>query len=567
MILAAKKDISKSNMNLQPKKLAIYIRVSTTKQDGNHSKENQLESIFALIKANNWDNIPYEIYDDTFSASLGPKLSILNSSDETFNNLNPSIFLREGIRKLFYDASFKKFDKLIVYSHDRLSRDAYESLLIKHTLNKLNIDILYSKAGEQISSENYSMNTFLENLLSNLSALESNIIGGRTFMGNCGNILKNLWAGGPPPYGYELSPIPSNRRKSKLVVNPTEARIVKKIFELYILGYSPQNIVDYIKQEYKYNNDRLWTINSIKSILSNPIYTGVMTWNKKGGRRNPRKKDSSEHKYSKFDLNLQLINDDTWNKANLLKELQHKDPKFLSTQFLLKGLITCGKCGNIMKSKNHGNSTGYVYYCRHENNDSDIDTNNLPLQTITIKASIIHEIVFNEFSALIASLVDEDTNIDNLYTNYFNKSKLRKDSLISEKSQLLDDISNIKSMIKKASDELIELNNNPLADSDDKDAYDKYLCLLLSIEEFVTNLKLLKYELNEKIKIIDKKILYDIIPKEKFREYILSNLTPFEEILSEQNTDIKNRCLRLLLINIIDYIKIYSDSSIEISFK
>lgn len=554
-------------MNLHPKKLAIYIRVSTLKQDGNHSKENQLESIFALIKANNWDNIPYEIYDDTFSASLGPKLSILNSSDETFNNLNPSIFLREGIRKLFYDASFKKFDKLIVYSHDRLSRDAYESLLIKHTLNKLNIDILYSKAGEQISSENDSMNTFLENLLSNLSALESNIIGGRTFMGNCGNILKNLWAGGPPPYGYELAPIPSNKRKSKLVVNPTEARIVKKIFELYILGYSPQNIVDYIKKEYKYNNDRLWTINSIKSILSNPIYTGVMTWNKKGGRRNPRKKDNSEHKYSKFDLNLQLINDDTWNKSNLLKELQHNDPKFLSTQFLLKGLITCGECGNILQTKNHGNSTGYVYYCRHENNDSNIDTKNLPLQTITIKASIIHEIIFNEFSSLIASLVNEDTNIDNLYTNYFNKSNLRKDSLTSEKSQLLDDISNIKSMIKKASDELIELNNNPLADSDDKDAYDKYLCLLVSIEEFVTNLKLLKYELNEKMKIIDKKILYEIIPKANFREYILSKLTPFEEILSEQNTDIKNRCLRLLLISIIDYIKIYSDSSIEISLK
>lgn len=47
---------------------------------------------------------------------------------------------------------FKKFDKLIVYSHDRLSRDAHES----------------------------------------------NIIGGRTFLGNQGNILNNVWAGGPP---------------------------------------------------------------------------------------------------------------------------------------------------------------------------------------------------------------------------------------------------------------------------------------------------------------------------------------------------------------------------------
>lgn len=555
-------------MSLQPKKLAIYIRVSTAKQDSNNSKENQLESIFSLIKDNNWDTIPYEIYDDTFSASLGPKLSILNSSDENFDNLNPSIFLREGIRKLFYDASFKKFDKLIVYSHDRLSRDAYESLLIKHTLNKLNIEIIYSRAGEQINSKNDSMNTFLENLLSNLSALESNIIGARTFMGNCGNILKNLWAGGPPPYGYELSPVPSNRKKSKLVINPTEARVVKKIFELYTLGYSPKNIVNYIKTEYKYNNDRLWTINSIKSIISNPIYTGVMTWNKKGGRRNPRKKDSSEYTYSKFDLNLQLINDDTWTKAKVLKELQYKDPKLLSTQFLLKGLITCGKCGNILKTKNHGNSTGYVYYCRHTNDDSNTNIKNFPLETITIKASIIHEIVFNEFSSLIASLIDEDNNIDDLYTNYFSKSQLREESLKSEKSQLLDDVYDVEAMIKKASDELNELNNNPLASSDDKNAYDKYLCLLLSIEEFITHLNLMKSQLNEKIKAIDEKLLYRIIPKENFRKYIINKLSPFEKILSEQNTDIKNRCLRLLLINIIDYIKIYSNSStIEIAFK
>ncbi|MBM6838295.1 recombinase family protein [Clostridium saudiense] len=220
-----KKETSKSNTSLLPKKIAIYTRVSTTKQDSNNSRDNQLDSIFSLIKSNGWSSVPYEIYRDTYSASLAPKLSILNSSDETFENVNPSIFLREGIRKLFYDASLNKFDKLIVYSHDRLSRDAYESLLIKHTLNKHNIEIIYSRPGEQINSENDSINTFLENLLSNLSALESNIIGGRTFNGNRGNIINNLWAGGPPPYGYNLYHIPANIRKSKLVINPPEARI------------------------------------------------------------------------------------------------------------------------------------------------------------------------------------------------------------------------------------------------------------------------------------------------------------------------------------------------------
>lgn len=554
-------------MSLLPKKLAIYIRVSTEKQNKNNSKDNQLESISALIKSKGWDNVPSEIYDDTHSASLGPKLSILNSSDENINNLNPSIFLREGIRKLFYDASFKKFDKLIVYSHDRLSRDAYESLLLKHTLNKLNIEIIYSRAGEQINSENDSMNTFLENLLSNLSALESNIIGGRTFMGNRGNILNNIWAGGPPPYGYKLLPIPANRKKSKLVINPTEARVVKKIFELYTLGYSPKNIVNYVKTEYKYNNDRLWTINSIKSILSNPIYTGIMTWNKKGGRRNPRKRDSSQYAYSKFDLNIQIIDNETWGKAQELKRLQNKEPKFLSTFFLLKGLIICGECGNILKTKNHGNSSGYVYYCRHLNKDFSTEITDLLPETVTLKTSVIHKIVFNELQNLINSLTSLDTNIDDLYNSYFIKSQLRKNELEDEKLQLLNNISNIEAMIKKSSDELKELTENPLASSEDKDSYDKYICLLLSIEEFITHITLMKSQLNEEIYYINQKLQYSIIPKENFREYLISKLTPFQKILEEYNTDVKNRCLRLLLINVIDYIKVNSDYSIEISFK
>lgn len=456
---------------------------------------------------------------------------------------------------------------MLVYSHDRLSRDAYESLLIKHTLDKLKIEIIYSRPGEQINSENESMNTFLENLLSNLSALESNIIGGRTFMGNLGNVINNFWAGGPAPYGYTLSPIPANRRKRKLVINHTEARIVKKIFRLYTLGYSPKNIVDYIKTEYPYNNDRLWTINSIKSILSNPVYTGVITWNKKGGRRNPRKKDSSQYTYSKFDSNIQIIDTSTWDKTQELKNIQNKKPKFLSTAFLLKDIIICGECGNVFKTKNHGNSSGYVYYCSHSVDSESIKSFDSNITTTTIKAPIIHNIVFTELRNLISSLIDIDTNIDDLYNKYFTKSHLKKDLLADEKLKLLNDISDTEIMIKKASSELKELNENPLADSDDESSYDKYLYLLLSIEEFLTHLNLIKTQLNDKLESINKKLLYTIVSKESFRDYLLNSLSPLEMLLTEQNTDIRNRCLRLLFINIIDYIKVSANSSIEISFK
>ena len=122
-------------------------------------------------------------------------------------------------------------------------------------------------------------------------------------------------------------------------------------------------------------------------------------------------------------------------------------------------------------------------------------------------------------------------------------------------------------MIKKSSDELRDLNENPLASSEDTDSYNRYLCLLLSIEEFITHITLMKAQFNEKIESINKNLLYSIIPKESFKEHLINKLTPFENILKEYNTDVKNRCLRLLLINIIDYITVNSDLSIEITFK
>ena len=552
-------------MNLLPKKLAIYIRVSTKKQANNTSKTTQLETINALIKSNGWEGIPYEIYDDTKSASFPPNVGNLNTLDEDSDISNPSVFLRAGLRKLFYDAMFKKFDKLIVYSHDRLSRDAHESLLIKHTLNKLNIDILYSRPGEQINSENNSMNTFLENLLSNLSALESNIIGGRTFMGNRGNILNNIWAGGPAPYGYKLVQLPSNKRKSKLSINPPEARIVKNIFDLYTLGYSPRNIVDYIKTEYSHNNDRLWTINSIKSILSNPTYTGTITWNKKGGARNPRKRAQSEYTLSKFDENIRLITDDTWNKTQYLKALQKNNPKFLSTTFLLKGILICVECGEYFSCKNHGNSSGEVYYCRHkDNNDTNLATSK---ETFTIKTKDIHNIIFYELNELITSLSNTDNNFDMLYANYLTHFSLKNETLQVEKSEIITGISDSENMISRCSAQIDIIKKNAKVDSSDKIQYEKYLCLLTSIKEFSTNLEITKTHLGERLKKLNKKLSNPIQTKEDFKNHLIVSLTPLENIFNEKSVAVRNRCLRLLLINVLDSIKMHSMSDIEIIFK
>lgn len=550
-------------MNSLPKKIAIYLRVSSKKQKDNTSKDTQLQIIQQYIKSHGWENVPYEIYDDTKSASLSPKIDLLNESNPELDDFNPNILLREDLRRLIFDATSKKFDKLLVYSHDRLTRDIYEGLLIRYTLKKLGIEIIYCRAGEQIDSGNVTINNFFENLLSNLAALESNIIGGRVFLGNEYNIRNNIWAGGPPPYGYKLAPNPLNRKQSKLAINPPEARIAKKIFELYNLGYSPKNIVNYIKTKYKYNNDRLWTINSIKSILNNPVYTGALIWNKKGGVRNPKKRSTNHHIKSSVNADNIIISEDVWNKALSIKELQRNNPKFLSTTFLFQGIIICGKCGKNLTCKNHGNSSGRVYFCCDKNhNKTSTSTGH-----IIIKANEIHNIVISQLDKIIKSILTDTKSFNKFYAEYLDKLTCRKTQLILEKKDLEENILDAENMLLKCTNEIFRLTNQSKVDSTDNENYQKYLSLLNSLTEFEIDLKLVKLDLYENLELLNKKITNELPSKEDLKKILTSKASLFKDILKETDEETKNRCLRLFIHNLIYSIKIDDDKSIEIIFK
>lgn len=549
-------------MNSLPKGLAIYLRVSSDKQDKNTSKESQLKAINKFITFNNWCEIPYEIYDDTQSASHTPKYDLVNNELDSFTDfedLTPNIFLRNDLRRLIYDASLRKFDKLLVYSHDRLSRDVYEGLFIRHTLKKLNVDIIYCKPGEQFNSGNSSSDTFFENLLNSLSALEANIIGGRTFLGNRTNITNNLWAGGPAPYGYYLKPSPNinHKNKSILVINPFEKPIVKKIFQLYTLGYSPKDISNFIKVEYPYNKDRLWTINSIKSILNNPIYKGIIVWNKKGGSRHPSKKDENEYIKSQYMESLRIINDETWNKAKQIRQLQNNNPKFLSTQFLLRDIIYCMECGSNLHCKNHGNSSGSVYMC----NNKDCS------KSFNIKSNTLHEIMFNEMLSIFSSALSDENFFDKFYLNYTNNFLVKQKSLIKEKQDLELLLYKTNNFILKSKNKLESLHNNTQVDSTNSQEYDSYICVVESLKEHQIHLELAKNDLNTKINFLNEQLNSSLIEKDSLKNIFSTKITKFDEIIKIKDLKLKNRCLRLFIYETIDRVLIDSDRNIEVVFK
>lgn len=484
------------------------------------------------------------IYEDKYSASKKPKST--NIDDE-------KPFSRKGLNELLTDAKLAKFDKIAVYTHDRLTRNVQESLILKFFFDKLKIDVIYCKPGEKLDTESDKLNIFFENLLNNLAALESNMIGSRTRLGNEYNINHGYWAGGSPPYGYKLTKIHPKSKKSILNISFSEAWIVQKIFNLYLQGISPEEIAEYIKEIYKDNTDRKWTKNSIISILKNEDYTGVMVWDKKGGARNPIKHEKVLTS-SKRDDNI-IIEQEIWEQSKKIRAILRKQPKFFSTSFLLNGFLVYGQSGELLKSKNNGSGRGRVYYTIEEKQKWGICLN----------ADKIENVVIKFLGTYLTLALDNDENFNTFYDKYKKEFDSRK--VINEKAsaelQLL--ITENSSFLSKCENELEELNKNITFFGEEYETNSNFID---SLEELHSYLKINENILAKKKDEIDEKIKGLILNKETLKEFLSQKKNLLETIKTNiYDNEIYKRSLRLLLFDLVDKIIYNDENSIDIIFK
>ena len=97
-------------------KVAIYVRVSTIQQ----TTENQLLELYEICERNDWS--VEEEYNETVSGTKG-----VND--------------RKELERILMDASRKKFDKVVIWSVDRLSRSMKHLVSVLSQLKDLDIDI------------------------------------------------------------------------------------------------------------------------------------------------------------------------------------------------------------------------------------------------------------------------------------------------------------------------------------------------------------------------------------------------------------------------------------------
>lgn len=365
-------------------KVAIYSRKSKFTGKG-ESVENQIQLCkehaikFLDIKEDNF--IIYE--DEGFSGG----------------NIN-----RPQFKKLLKDAKAKKFDILICYRLDRISRNVSDFSQLIKDLNKYNVNFISIR--EQFDTTT-PMGRAMMYIASVFSQLERETIAER-IRDNMMQLAKTgRWLGGNTPTGYKSEPVITigddgkERKMFKLVQMKEELDLVKIIFEKYTTLRSITKVEQYLVMNKMFTRNGLdFQRYAIKFILQNPVYAiadsslykfmnennyelhsseeefngvngliGYNRTNQTDDGTGPRYKDVSEWIIS-VGLHEGIISSEMWIEAQrLLNENKSKSyRKVKNTQSLLSGVLRCSSCGSYMRPRtaqrhNASGEQAFYYMC------------------------------------------------------------------------------------------------------------------------------------------------------------------------------------------------------------
>lgn len=317
--------------------------------------------------------------------------------DEGFSGGNTK---RPQFQKLMKDARTKKFDLLICYRLDRISRNVSDFSQLINDLNKYNVNFISIR--EQFDTTT-PMGRAMMYIASVFSQLERETIAER-IKDNMMQLAKTgRWLGGTTPTGYKSEAVTSidnsgkERKMFKLTPIPEEINLVKLIYDKYVNFKSITKVERYMIENNLYTKNGFdFHRQSIRFILTNPVYAiadgalydyfidtgyevcadrtefnginGLAGYNKtnQDKRNSDRNRDSHEWVIA-VGRHAGIVSSEVWIEAQQLLE-QNKSKsyrKVKSTQSLLSGILYCANCGSFMrpKSMKRINSDGYpVFY-------------------------------------------------------------------------------------------------------------------------------------------------------------------------------------------------------------
>jgi len=273
---------------------------------------------------------------------------------------------RPELQRLMRDVEAGKLDVVLSVELDRTTRNVEDMIALTRFFRQHHVEY------RELDCEDTGIHTadgFLKRTIkSTISQYERMHTAERVKRTMRHRAMQGKWPGGTPPYGFtsrgtlvkELQKQGLTegdamtqaqemcKEKGRLYPIPEEIAVVKRIFEEFLTSNSLRKTAHRLNADgYRTHTGGLWSAESLRRVLTHPVYLGRMVYGKttmEAGERLTQEQDTWITAEADHDP---VIPQEDFDQARALLNA-HQKPRRTGRVYLLSGLVKCGLCGGAI---------------------------------------------------------------------------------------------------------------------------------------------------------------------------------------------------------------------------
>lgn len=274
------------------------------------------------------------------------------------DNISGMKFSRRGLNELTAAATdAKMIDAVIVKDLSRLGRHKTQTALFIDYLRQCQVRVLSATEGIDTFCDEDDLIVGVRGLMNDFYAKDigNKIRAGYRQKQKSGIVIT-------PPFGYR-----KDRNTNEIQINSEAAVTVQIIYSLYLQGYGQKEIArrlnamgrktpaqlraercgrEFQKTHKTCDGKYLWTYASVKNVLVEEAYTGVLNNHRSETRDGRVKRLGAEKWYRHKSYYPVIIEREEWERAQKLLKTQARPANGNQAKHRYAGLLTCRECGN-----------------------------------------------------------------------------------------------------------------------------------------------------------------------------------------------------------------------------
>lgn len=322
---------------------------------------------------------------------------------------------------------------LLVYTRCRLARNVEQYMEIYELLQEHQINVLFGADNEPAVLYTPE-GALIEELMAAIAQIEGERIIARLGEAKVTSTRKGKSPGGPISYGYRRVP----DQPGDWEIESNEAEIVETIYREFVtLEFAKfPEFEGHLKDKGIFYKGKTWPHNTLRNVLSNPIYKGVRKYRPYG----------SEEYILTPTPNLAIVDTMTWSEAQ--QKLQMLFPvgekmKVEKPPYPLMGLVFCEECNSALKGTSYKNNHNrvYLYSCKQH-------------PKVKIKKDVLENVVWKSTEVFLKEVLEEH------FTDLLQRNMLSEKKALEENMRdLCKDINRAKQQLEKKVDQWLTKHN------------------------------------------------------------------------------------------------------------